>query len=156
MVEKSGVWINHGLKVRGWKVWGWSLGLKCPPTRFTRQGLIQNTPLLGIVLNNFLVLGNYSRGTFPPNKRYPKESYRNKKCPQNRFTRQGLIQNTPLLGIVVNHFLVLGNYSQGKYLFPQRKIPQYEVPQWELPKQEVPPKQGSPEEVWFKIHLCWE
>ena len=44
---------------------------------------------LGIVVNSFLVLGNY------------------KKCPKNRFTRPGSIQNTPFFGIVVNNFLVL-------------------------------------------------
>ena len=84
----------------------------CPNNRFTRQGLIQNTPLLGIVLNNFLVLGNYSRGTSSPqkmypNKKYPNESYQNKTCQNDRFTRPGLVQNTPWLGIVVNNFLVL-------------------------------------------------
>ena len=43
-----------------------------------------------------------------PNKRYPNKRCPNKKCPNSRFTRRGLIQNTPLLGIVVNNFLVLG------------------------------------------------
>ena len=90
---------------------------KCPKNRFTRPGSIQNTPLLGIVVNNFLVLSikmvTILGVPLPPkkrypNKRYPNESYQNKKCPNNRFTRRCLIQNTPLLGIVVNNFLVLG------------------------------------------------
>ena len=82
-----------------------------PKTGFTRGGLIQNTPLLGIVLNNFLVLGiklvTMFSGYLSPPKKYTL-TRKLTKCPNDRLIRQGLIQNTPLLGIVVNNFLVLG------------------------------------------------
>ena len=86
---------------------------------------------LGIVVNSFLVLGNY------------------KKCPKNRFTRPGSIQNTPLLGIVGNNFLVLSIKMVtilGVPLPPKKGTPTRGTPM-RVTKTKSAPTTGLPDDV---------